>query len=68
MDHSNPIRRDLHAEITNQLIAAIEADPGRPTLPWRKSGGPLHTSAGPLVETQFASGECASPAAPQLMK
>jgi antirestriction protein ArdC len=42
MDHSNPIRRDLHAEITNQLIAAIEADPGRPTLPWRKSAGALH--------------------------
>ncbi|ODA66033.1 DNA primase TraC [Methyloligella halotolerans] len=34
-------RRDLHAEITEKLIAAIEADPGEPQLPWRKSSGPL---------------------------
>jgi antirestriction protein ArdC len=31
--------RDLHAEITNQLIAAIEANPGKPALPWL-TGGP----------------------------
>jgi antirestriction protein ArdC len=35
-------RRDLHAEITNQLIAAIEADPGKPSLPWRRGAGALH--------------------------
>ncbi len=35
-------RRDLHADITNQLIAAIEADPGNPSLPWRRMGGGLH--------------------------
>jgi len=35
-------RRDIHAEITNQLIAAIEANPGQPSLPWRKNGGGLH--------------------------
>lgn len=35
-------RRDLHADITNQLIAAIEADPGKPSLPWRRSAGALH--------------------------
>jgi antirestriction protein ArdC len=34
-------RRDIHAEITNQLIAAIEADSGRPSMPWRRSSGPL---------------------------
>ncbi|MGD9727740.1 MAG: ArdC-like ssDNA-binding domain-containing protein [Nitrospiraceae bacterium] len=34
-------RRDIHAEITNQLIASIEADPGQPTLPWRRSSSPL---------------------------
>lgn len=38
---SRKTRRDLHAEITNQIIAAIEADPARPQMPWRKSGGPL---------------------------
>lgn len=35
-------RRNLHAEITNQLITAIEADPGNPSLPWRRTGGALH--------------------------
>ena len=34
-------RRDIHAEITNKLVAAIEADPGNPSLPWRRSAGPL---------------------------
>ena len=34
-------RRDIHAEITNKLIAAIESDPGRPALPWRRSSAPL---------------------------
>ena len=38
---SNAPRRDIHAEITNQLIAAIEADPGQPSMPWRRSSGPL---------------------------
>jgi len=30
--------RDLHADITNELIAAIEAGPGKPMLPWRIPG------------------------------
>ncbi len=34
-------RRDIHAEITNRLIAAIEKDPGRPQMPWRRGAGPL---------------------------
>lgn len=38
---SDQPRRDLHAEITNRLIAAIEADPGHPQLPWRRSSTPL---------------------------
>ena len=38
--HTKP-RRDLHAEITNRIIAAIEADPGKPQMPWRRSGQPL---------------------------
>ena len=32
-------RRDLHAEITAALIAAIEKDPGDPVMPWRRTGG-----------------------------
>lgn len=39
--HANAKRRDIHADITGQLIAAIEADPGQPSLPWRRSGAPL---------------------------
>lgn len=34
-------RRDIHAEVTDKLIAAIESDPGKPTLPWRRSQGPM---------------------------
>jgi len=32
-------KSDLHETITNQLIAAIESNPGKPALPWRRSGG-----------------------------
>lgn len=34
--------RDLYADITDTLIALIEADPGDPQLPWRRAGLPLH--------------------------
>jgi antirestriction protein ArdC len=34
-------RQDIHAEITNKLITAIEANPGEPVMPWRRSGKPL---------------------------
>lgn len=34
-------KRDLHRTITDQLIAAIEADPGKPQMPWRRSSTPL---------------------------
>ena len=30
-------KRDLHAEITQALIASIEKDPGQPVMPWRRS-------------------------------
>lgn len=42
-------RRDIHADITNQLVAAIEADPGHPTLPWRRGGGALHMPVNALT-------------------
>ena len=32
-------RRDLYAEVTAKLIAAIEADPGEFRMPWRRTGG-----------------------------
>ncbi len=31
--------RDIHAEVTAALIAAIEADPGDPVMPWHRGGG-----------------------------
>ena len=34
-------RRDLYAEVTASLIAAIERDPGKPQMPWRRAGAPL---------------------------
>ena len=42
MTKPSAVRHDLHADITGQLIAAIEADPGNPSLPWRRTGGAPH--------------------------
>lgn len=47
MPSSTP--RNIHADITNQIIAAIEANPGRPSLPWQMTGGnpmPVNTLSG----------------------
>lgn len=46
-------RRDLHGDITNQLIAAIEANPGAPSLPWRRSGGALHLPVNNLTNQRY---------------
>jgi antirestriction protein ArdC len=37
--HATTDRRDIHADITNSIIAAIEAGPGHFELPWHRSGG-----------------------------
>ncbi|MDR3475924.1 MAG: zincin-like metallopeptidase domain-containing protein [Devosia sp.] len=37
--------RDLHAQITAEIIAVIEADPQRPVLPWRRAGLVLPANA-----------------------
>lgn len=66
-------RRDIHAEITAKLIAAIEADPGRPSLPWRRSSTPLFMPENALTQKQYnginivslwVSAECQGFAAP----
>ncbi|HEV7276538.1 MAG TPA: zincin-like metallopeptidase domain-containing protein [Devosiaceae bacterium] len=49
----NAPRRDIHAEITNQLSAAIEADPGRPSLPWRRAAGALHMPVNALTGKSY---------------
>jgi antirestriction protein ArdC len=46
-------KRDIHAEITQKLIAAIEADPGDPVLPWRKSGNPLWLPVNALTAKRY---------------
>ena len=46
-------RRDLHAEITATLIAAIGSDPGRPSLPWRRSSAPLFMPENALTKKPY---------------
>lgn len=53
MKNNVSTRRDIHVDITNQLIAAIEADPDKPTLPWRRSGGALHLPANALTGNRY---------------
>lgn len=46
-------RRDIHAEITNKLIAAIKADPGKPVMPWRRASGPLFMPVNALTGNAY---------------
>jgi antirestriction protein ArdC len=46
-------RQDIHAEITNKLIKAIEANPGEPVMPWRKSGNPLWLPVNALTGNRY---------------
>ncbi|NBU58314.1 MAG: DUF1738 domain-containing protein [Betaproteobacteria bacterium] len=46
-------RRDIHAEITAKLIASIEAAPGRPSLPWRRSSAPLFMPENALTKKPY---------------
>lgn len=46
-------RRAIHAEITGKLIAAIEADPGKPVMPWRRASGPLFKPCNALTGNPY---------------
>lgn len=46
-------RRDIHADITAKLIAGIEADPGSPTMPWRRSSRPLFMPENALTKKAY---------------
>ena len=46
-------QRDVYPEITAQLIAAIEADPGKSQLPWRKSSGALFRPLNALTQNAY---------------
>lgn len=50
---SNKPRRDLHAEITQRLITAIESHPGDPQMPWRRSGRPLWMPENALTKNAY---------------
>lgn len=47
-------RRDLRAEITAKIIAAINANPGNPQMPWRRSGKPLWMPENALTKNRYA--------------
>jgi hypothetical protein len=53
--HSNrtSARQDVYAEITSQLVAAIEVGPGRPSLPLRKSSGALFMPVNALTHNAY---------------
>lgn len=53
MTAHTPIRRNLHAEVTDNLIRAIEAGPGEFTLPWRQASGPLHLPVNALTGKRY---------------
>jgi antirestriction protein ArdC len=46
-------RQDVYSEITSQLITAIETNPGKPELPWRKSSGPLFMPVNALTQNAY---------------
>jgi antirestriction protein ArdC len=46
-------KRDLHAEITQTLIASIEKDPGQPVMPWRRSSAPLWLPENALTKNRY---------------
>jgi antirestriction protein ArdC len=50
---SRPVRKDIYADITSQLVAAIEADPGKPSLPWRRTSGPLFMPVNALTKNAY---------------
>jgi antirestriction protein ArdC len=46
-------RKDVYSEITSQLVAAIEANPGAPQLPWRKSSCALFMPVNALTKNAY---------------
>lgn len=50
---ATPIPRDIHAEVTASIIAAIEANPCTPQLPWHRSTQPLHLPCNVLTKNTY---------------
>ncbi len=53
MNPATKPRRDVYAEITQKLTAAIEQDPGKPVMPWRRAGGPLWMPVNALTKKPY---------------
>ena len=71
--HPAAPKHDIYSEVTAKLIAAIEANPGEPMLPWRKSAGPLWLPINALTGKRYnginvislwVAAECAGYASP----
>jgi len=50
---SSAAPRDIHTEVTASIIAAIEADPGAPQMPWLQSTRPLHLPRNALTRNNY---------------
>lgn len=50
---SSAAARDIHAEVTASIIAAIEANPDAPQLPWLQSTRPLHLPRNALTRNSY---------------
>jgi antirestriction protein ArdC len=44
---------DLHSRVTAKIIAAIESNPGEPTMPWRRSQGATLWPENALTQKQY---------------
>jgi antirestriction protein ArdC len=53
MPNRTPPPRDIHAEVTAAIIAAIETNPGKPQLPWLRSTQPLHLPRNVLTKNAY---------------
>ncbi len=53
MSNSTAVRRDIHAEVTASIIAAIEANPGTPQMPWLQATRPLHLPRNVLTKNPY---------------
>lgn len=50
---SSDAPRDIHAEVTASIIAAIEANPGTPQMPWLQTTQPLHLPRNALTKNVY---------------
>ena len=48
------LRTDIYDTITARLIAAIEANPGKPSMPWRMRSGPLFLPSNAVTKRSYS--------------